>query len=345
MPGIGPRRAEIIVPGIGVLLKVMEHFRLPSLYYSVAGVRDGLIADLAARRVGRELSQLSREQRQTVERMAQRYQVPIKHVKRIANFGHTIFEAMLPVHKLAPYWGKMQEAAIYLYETGHFVSDTGHHKHSAYLVENSDLARIHRSGEERDRDAVPVPSQVHAVGAAHLVPRDGSGRAQGNAATDSNAAAGGCAGSQQGATGRGDRVLGEERRGGSAIEGRQRGSGAVGGGAGQPAVSAGLRPAAVGGEGPAAGGRLEPESDRSEMTEKPKDRNGSTSIRQYAKRNTALRLGRVVFEVRRARKTANEGVVHRSPGRDSAVCASDSRVLDARSRPTSRGRSANSCGA
>ena len=139
MPGIGLRRAEIIVPGIGVLLKVMEHFRLPSLYYSVAGVRDGLIADLAARRVGRELSQLSREQRQTVERMAQRYQVPIKHVKRIANFGHIIFEAMYPVHKLAPYWGKMLEAAIYLYETGHFVSDTGHHKHSAYLVENSDL--------------------------------------------------------------------------------------------------------------------------------------------------------------------------------------------------------------
>jgi exopolyphosphatase/guanosine-5'-triphosphate,3'-diphosphate pyrophosphatase len=139
IPGVGPRRAEIIVPGVAVLLNVLEHFRLPAFYYSAAGVRDGLIADLAARRVGRELSQLSREQRQTVERMAQRYQVPVRHVRRIAAFGHDLFEALQPLHKLPPYWGKLLEAAIYLYDTGHFVSDTGHHKHSAYVVQNSDL--------------------------------------------------------------------------------------------------------------------------------------------------------------------------------------------------------------
>jgi exopolyphosphatase/guanosine-5'-triphosphate,3'-diphosphate pyrophosphatase len=139
IPGIGPRRAEIIIPGVAVLLKVLEHFRLPAFYYSVAGVRDGLIADLAARRVGRELSQLSRDQRQAVERMAQRYQVPLKHVRRIASFGHALFDALQPLHRLPPYWGKLLEAAIYLYDTGHFVSDTGHHKHSAYLVQNSDL--------------------------------------------------------------------------------------------------------------------------------------------------------------------------------------------------------------
>jgi exopolyphosphatase/guanosine-5'-triphosphate,3'-diphosphate pyrophosphatase len=139
IPGIGPRRAEIIIPGIAVLLKVLEHFRLPSFYYSVAGVRDGIIADLAARRVGRELSQLSREQRQVVEAMAHKYQLPLKHLRRIAAFSHGLFESLQPVHRLPPYWGKLLEAAVYLYDTGHFVSDTGHHKHSAYLVQNSDL--------------------------------------------------------------------------------------------------------------------------------------------------------------------------------------------------------------
>ena len=47
-----PRRAEIIVPGLAVLLRFLLEFRLPAVYYSRAGVRDGIIADLAARGVG-----------------------------------------------------------------------------------------------------------------------------------------------------------------------------------------------------------------------------------------------------------------------------------------------------
>src|SRR5690349_21180338 len=50
--GIGPRRAEIIVPGMAVLFQFLLEFRLSAMYYSRAGVRDGIIADLAARNVG-----------------------------------------------------------------------------------------------------------------------------------------------------------------------------------------------------------------------------------------------------------------------------------------------------
>jgi exopolyphosphatase / guanosine-5'-triphosphate,3'-diphosphate pyrophosphatase len=65
--GIGPRRAEIIVPGMSVLLQFLQEFHLPAFYYSRAGVRDGIIADLAARNVGAELSRLTRDQRREVE--------------------------------------------------------------------------------------------------------------------------------------------------------------------------------------------------------------------------------------------------------------------------------------
>lgn len=47
--GIGPRRAEIIVAGTAVLQAVMVGMKLPRLHYSTAGVRDGIIADLAQR--------------------------------------------------------------------------------------------------------------------------------------------------------------------------------------------------------------------------------------------------------------------------------------------------------
>ena len=47
--GISKRRAEVIVPGVAVLKKILVTFRLPALTYSAAGVADGIIATLAMR--------------------------------------------------------------------------------------------------------------------------------------------------------------------------------------------------------------------------------------------------------------------------------------------------------
>jgi exopolyphosphatase/guanosine-5'-triphosphate,3'-diphosphate pyrophosphatase len=139
IPGIGPRRAEIILAGTAVFSRTLELFGHRSLYYCVAGVRDGIIADLTARGVGRELSQLSREQRSLVEAMAKRYGVAVKHARQVATLSHRLFEVLQPIHQLPPAAGKLLEASGYLHDIGHFVSGTGHHKHSAYLVANSDL--------------------------------------------------------------------------------------------------------------------------------------------------------------------------------------------------------------
>jgi exopolyphosphatase/guanosine-5'-triphosphate,3'-diphosphate pyrophosphatase len=137
--GIGPRRAEIIVPGAGVLLEFLQEFHLPAVYYSRAGVRDGIIADLAARNVGAELSRLSRDQRREVEDMGRRYGVSLDHARKVANISNLLFTALQPLHQLPPGCGKLLEGAAYLHDVGHFVSNTGHHKHSYYVVSNSDM--------------------------------------------------------------------------------------------------------------------------------------------------------------------------------------------------------------
>ena len=138
--GIGPRRAEIIVPGVAVLLDFLQEFRIPAVYYSRAGVRDGIIADLAARNVGAELSRLNRDQRHEVEEMGRRYGVPLDHARKVANIANLLFTALQPLHALPPASGRLLEAAAYLIDVGHYVSDSGHHKHSFYVVSNSDIA-------------------------------------------------------------------------------------------------------------------------------------------------------------------------------------------------------------
>ena len=46
IPGIGPRRAEIIVPGVAILMEALREFRLRNSIIR-AGLRDEIIADLA----------------------------------------------------------------------------------------------------------------------------------------------------------------------------------------------------------------------------------------------------------------------------------------------------------
>jgi exopolyphosphatase / guanosine-5'-triphosphate,3'-diphosphate pyrophosphatase len=155
--GIGVRRAELIVPGIAVLLDVLEMFGLPSAYYSAAGVRDGIIADLAARGVGGERAQLSADQHREVERMSVRYGVQLKHSRHVAAFARALFGSLQSVHRLPLEYGKILEGAAYLHDIGHFVSDLAHHKHSYYLAANSEMPGF----TSRERELIANLARYH----------------------------------------------------------------------------------------------------------------------------------------------------------------------------------------
>jgi exopolyphosphatase/guanosine-5'-triphosphate,3'-diphosphate pyrophosphatase len=165
--GIGPKRAEIIIPGAAVLLAVLKGLTLPSLYYSAAGVRDGIIVDLAARTSARSITEMSREQRDVVEEMATRYGVSLHHVRKVSRMANDLFVALEPLHKLPQSTGRLLEAAAHLHDIGHFVSDTRHHKHSYYLVLHSDMPGF----TEQEREVIAnlcryhrkaMPAQEHA---------------------------------------------------------------------------------------------------------------------------------------------------------------------------------------
>ena len=155
--GIGPRRAEIIVPGVAVLLEFLQAFQVSSVYYSRAGVRDGIIADLALRNVGAERTRLSSDQRREVENMGRRYGVPLDHARKVADVANHLFTALQPLHKLPLGCGKLLEAAAYLIDTGHFISSVSHHKHSYYVVSNSDLAGF----TDRERFTIAALCRYH----------------------------------------------------------------------------------------------------------------------------------------------------------------------------------------
>ncbi len=136
--GIGPRRAEIIVAGVAVFLRAMERFNLSALYYSSAGVREGIICDLANRRDS-AASGLQDGERSIVEALAKRFGVLVAHARVTAGFALQLFERLTSLHNLDAGYGRLLEASCYLLDVGHYVSDTSHHKHSHYVVAHADL--------------------------------------------------------------------------------------------------------------------------------------------------------------------------------------------------------------
>jgi exopolyphosphatase/guanosine-5'-triphosphate,3'-diphosphate pyrophosphatase len=50
-----------------------------------------------------------------------------------------LFHGLAPLHQLPLEHGKLLDAAAHLYNIGHFVNEARHHRHSMYLVANSDM--------------------------------------------------------------------------------------------------------------------------------------------------------------------------------------------------------------
>jgi exopolyphosphatase/guanosine-5'-triphosphate,3'-diphosphate pyrophosphatase len=155
--GIGPRRAEIIVAGAGALLRILERFHASAVYYSAAGVRDGIIADMSARGVGGELARLNRDQRNEVERVATHFGAVLKHARRVARFTQVLYTRLQPLHQLALNYGRLLEAAAYFCETGHYINDSGHHKHAYYIVSNVDFSGF----QNREREFIANLCRYH----------------------------------------------------------------------------------------------------------------------------------------------------------------------------------------
>jgi exopolyphosphatase/guanosine-5'-triphosphate,3'-diphosphate pyrophosphatase len=71
--------------------------------------------------------------------MAEHYGVALRHARKVARLANDLFLGFQNAHRLPAHYGRLLEAAAYLHDTGHYVSDTRHHKHSYYLVANSEL--------------------------------------------------------------------------------------------------------------------------------------------------------------------------------------------------------------
>ena len=85
LSGVGPRRAEIIVPGAAVYLGLLERCQLQGFRYSPLGLRDGLLAQMAAEydRSTRSGKQIESERWDSIRAAVAHYRVDMEHALNV----------------------------------------------------------------------------------------------------------------------------------------------------------------------------------------------------------------------------------------------------------------------
>jgi exopolyphosphatase / guanosine-5'-triphosphate,3'-diphosphate pyrophosphatase len=139
--GIGLRRAEIIVAGAVVYHELLERFNLKGFRYSPLGLRDGLLAQMAADhdRSTRSGKQIESERWESITKAVTHYRVEMKHALNVRESAMFLFSALRSVHGLSPEFREWLSAAAMLYEVGDYINRNGHHRHTYYIISNSEI--------------------------------------------------------------------------------------------------------------------------------------------------------------------------------------------------------------
>jgi exopolyphosphatase / guanosine-5'-triphosphate,3'-diphosphate pyrophosphatase len=141
VPGIGPRRAEIIVAGAQVFAELLESFNLAGFRYSSLGLRDGILAQMLAEQdahaaVHRELEQ---ERWESVLSTARRYGVDPRQAEPVRTHALQLFRELKAMHALPPEYEGWLSASAVLRDTGKFINHQGHHRHTQYIISSSEM--------------------------------------------------------------------------------------------------------------------------------------------------------------------------------------------------------------
>ena len=128
--GMKPDRASVMVGGLAILMGVMQELGIKQMIPIEAGLRMGVLWDLQLRATKRD------RREESVQSFMLRFHADAPRANNVARMAQSLFISLKPASEaLAPYlyWSGL------LHEVGVAISQSGYHKHGAYLMQNADL--------------------------------------------------------------------------------------------------------------------------------------------------------------------------------------------------------------
>lgn len=129
--------AETLAPALLAYVKLAERLHVKQVLVSNVNLRDGLLEEMATKGVWTD------EFREQIVRSAidlgHKFDFDITHAKHVANLSQILFRELQEEHQLEERYELILYIAALLHEIGMFISVGGYHKHSMYLIQNSEL--------------------------------------------------------------------------------------------------------------------------------------------------------------------------------------------------------------
>jgi exopolyphosphatase / guanosine-5'-triphosphate,3'-diphosphate pyrophosphatase len=140
IPGLDPTRADIILAGSLILEQIFKELKLKEMVISEYALREGIIYDTIENKfkTGKK-DHLQSIRYRSVIKIAENFKYEPEHSLHVTMLALKMFDQTRQLHMLSYSDREYLEAASILHEVGCFVSHSQHHRHSYYLIRNSEL--------------------------------------------------------------------------------------------------------------------------------------------------------------------------------------------------------------
>lgn len=130
MPGLRADRASTIIGGLAILIALVRELDIEVMQPVEAGLRLGVMWDLYLRSMQRD------RREESVAALARKFHVDDERATRVAQLASAMYVQLKPAGDSC---AKLLRWSALLHEMGMVVSQTGYHKHAAYMIENADM--------------------------------------------------------------------------------------------------------------------------------------------------------------------------------------------------------------
>jgi exopolyphosphatase/guanosine-5'-triphosphate,3'-diphosphate pyrophosphatase len=160
--GLREDRADVILPAGMIYERVATLAGADVVLVPAVGLKDGVLIDLAEDLVSHQEHE-DRKDRQAVAGAAalgRRYMFDEAHAMHVTRLAGSLFDQLEKVHAMGPTERRMLLAAGVLHDIGSFVGYKKHHKHSLYLIANSEVPEF----TQREIDIIANVARYHRKG-------------------------------------------------------------------------------------------------------------------------------------------------------------------------------------
>lgn len=139
--GLDPKRADLIIPGLILFDVIFRLFNLKEITISGYALREGMVIDYLSKHIEefRLINTIPDVRRRSVIELARRCHWDEARSVHITNLALQLFDELQSLHGLTIHERELLEYATLLHNIGYFISPSGHHKHSQYIILNGEL--------------------------------------------------------------------------------------------------------------------------------------------------------------------------------------------------------------